>query len=57
MYRLYNNRSGEHFYTASEAEKKNLVNLGWRDEGIGWVAPEKSNHPVYRLYNKSPLCQ
>ena len=51
MYRLYNPNSGEHFYTAAVAEHNNLVNLGWHDEGIGWVAPVKSGTPVYRLYN------
>lgn len=51
MYRLYNPNSGEHFYTASQAERYNLVQLGWQSEGIGWYAPKKSNTPVYRLYN------
>ena len=51
LYRLYNPNSGEHFYTSSQAEKKHLINLGWKDEGIGWVSPASSAHPVYRLYN------
>ena len=51
MYRVYNPNSGEHFYTANESEKNNLVSLGWHDEGIGWFAPFSSNTPVYRLYN------
>lgn len=51
MYRVYNSRSGEHFYTASAGEKNSLVAKGWRDEGIGWYAPEKSDRPVYRVYN------
>ncbi len=51
MFRLYNPNSGEHFYTSNAAEKKNLVLVGWRYEGIGWVAPASSNTPVYRLYN------
>jgi LAS superfamily LD-carboxypeptidase LdcB len=51
MLRVYNPNSGEHFYTASVAEKNHLVSLGWRDEGTGWVAPASSNTPVYRLYN------
>lgn len=50
MNRMYNPNSGEHFYTASEAEKENLLSKGWGDEGIGWEAPETGN-PVYRLYN------
>lgn len=51
MYRMYNPNSSEHFYTASIAERENLVSLGWNYEGIGWYAPKKSGTPVYRLYN------
>ena len=53
MNRLYNPNSGEHFYTADIEEKAALVNLGWNDEGYGWVAPRKTkgDKPVYRLYN------
>lgn len=50
MNRLYNPNSGEHFYTKDLHEKDVLIELGWRDEGIGWIAPTKGN-PVYRLYN------
>ncbi|GFH40469.1 hypothetical protein [Pseudolactococcus insecticola] len=53
MYRVYNPNSGEHFYTSATAERNNLVKLGWRYEGIGWVAPQKSSTPVYRMYNKN----
>ncbi len=51
MYRLYNPNSGEHFYTADLNERNYLINLGWNDEGVGWVAPYSSRVPVYRLYN------
>jgi hypothetical protein len=51
MYRMYNPNSGEHFYTADEAEKNTLIDAGWTYEGIGWTAPAKSDTPVYRLYN------
>ena len=51
MYRLYNPNSGEHFYTKDESEKAGLVEKGWNDEGIGWIAPVTSKTPVYRLYN------
>ena len=51
IHRLYNPNSGEHFYTADDAEAENLRSLGWNDEGIGWVAPIVSDTPVYRLYN------
>ncbi|MDO4621627.1 MAG: hypothetical protein Q4B22_01610 [Eubacteriales bacterium] len=55
MYRMYNLYSGEHFYTASAAERENLCKAGWRYEGIGWVAPAKTKKtpPVYRMYNKN----
>jgi hypothetical protein len=53
MYRLYNKNSGEHFYTASQFEAQTLVNQGWASEGVGFVAPKKSNTPVYRLYNQN----
>ena len=51
MYRLYNPNSGEHFYTASTVERSNLISVGWRDEGVAWIAPKKTDKPVYRLYN------
>ena len=40
----------EHFYTANTHERDQLSRIGWRYEGIGWVAPT-SGAPVYRLYN------
>lgn len=51
MYRLYNPNSGEHFYTGSTVERDALKDVGWNYEGVGWVAPLKSNTPVYRLYS------
>ncbi|GFH40468.1 hypothetical protein [Pseudolactococcus insecticola] len=53
MYRVYNPNSGEHFYTASTAERDGLVKAGWKYEGLGWIAPGKSDAPVYRMYNKN----
>ena len=50
MHRLYNQWTGEHFYTASDVEFETLVTVGWTDEGIGWVAPTEGDE-VYRLYN------
>ncbi len=50
MHRLYNQWTGEHFYTASAAERDSLVSVGWTSEGVGWVAPT-SGQKVYRLYN------
>lgn len=51
MYRLYNPNSGEHFYTASPYEREQLIKAGWKNENIGWYAPQSSSAPVYRLYN------
>lgn len=51
LYRLYNPYSGEHLYTYDQNEQKELVKLGWNDEGIAWYAPKKSDVPVFRLYN------
>ena len=51
MHRLYNPNSGEHFYTADDQEKDELVAIGWNFEGEGWYAPETSSTPVYRMYN------
>ncbi len=53
MHRLYNPNSGEHFYTSDVAEYEGLVAAGWRDEGIGWIAPVHSDRPVFRLYNEN----
>lgn len=53
MHRLYNPNSGEHFYTASSAEKNALVRTGWKYEGTAWKAPVSSSVPVYRLYNRN----
>lgn len=50
IHRMYNSNAGSHHYTASLDEAKNLYNLGWNDEGIGWIAPTTGT-PVYRLYN------
>ncbi len=56
VYRLYNEGLGDHHYTASEGEKKDLVEKqGWNDEGIAFYTAEKGTAPVslYRLYNGS----
>ena len=50
MHRLYNQWTGEHFYTADENERESLVGVGWTYEGIGWHAPAEGDD-VYRLYN------
>lgn len=55
MHRMYNPNSGEHFYTANVTEKQHLVSVGWKYEGIGWVAPtgDSRGDAVYRLYNRN----
>ncbi|MDM8271099.1 hypothetical protein [Thermophilibacter provencensis] len=50
MYRLYNQYTGEHLYTASASERDSLKSIGWTYEGVGWVAPATGD-PVYRLFN------
>lgn len=52
MYRMYNPNSGEHHYTANKTEQTQLVAVGWRAEGVSWIAPTYGD-PVYRLYNRS----
>ena len=50
VYRLYNEYTGEHFYTTSTGELNVDVNAGWTYEGRGWMAPTTGT-PVYRLFN------
>lgn len=51
IYRLYNKNTGEHFYTRSRTEQFSAIRAGWKNEGVGWVAPIHSNTPIYRVYN------
>lgn len=51
VYRLYNQYTGEHFYTTNAEECGKDCGLGWTYEGIGWWAPFAWGSPVYRLYN------
>ncbi len=51
VFRLFNAKTGEHFYTVSPAEKENAVAQGYTDEGIGFRAIEWSHTPVIRLFN------
>ena len=43
--------SGEHFYTASMNEARQLKLSGWNFEGIAWYSPTVSSQPVYRLFH------
>lgn len=51
LYRLYNKTTGEHLFTPKEAEKNNLVALGWKLEGAAGIIPATEGDEVYRLYN------
>ena len=50
LYRLYNQYTGEHLFTADKGEYDGLVGIGWTGEGVAWVAPT-TGEPVYRLFN------
>ena len=51
MYRLFNENSGEHLYTADAGEAQYLTDIDWNYEGHAWQAPTSSTTPVYRLFN------
>ena len=52
VYRLFNRRTGEHFYTTSAYERQVLINMHiWNAEGIAWYSPKVSSAPIYRLAN------
>ena len=50
MHRLYNPYTGEHFYTASDAERDNLVGVGWKEEGVGWYGVGSSTYSTKQAY-------
>ena len=41
----------EYKYTIDGKERRDLINAGWNNEGVGWQIPADGNVPVYRLYN------
>ena len=49
-YRLYNPFTYEHLLTANEAERDQLMSIGWTLDGIAWNSPNTGAY-VYRLYN------
>ena len=51
VYRLYNETNMEHLYTMNPTEREMCISVGWKDEGIGWYAPQTSDWPVRRLYH------
>jgi hypothetical protein len=48
---MFNPKTGEHFYTASDAERDDLKGKGWSYEGVAFYVPKKSKTPVWRLFN------
>ena len=58
LYRFYNIKKGVHFYTASEAEKNNVVaklSSTYRLEGVAYsvsAAAVANSTPVHRFFNK-----
>jgi uncharacterized repeat protein (TIGR02543 family) len=51
VYREYNPHNGNHNWTLNQTEHKQLVRLGWKDEGTAWYANPNGPVTVYRLYN------
>ena len=56
LYRFWNKKNGTHFYTASEAEKNDVLSrLGavYRLDGIAYFVSSTATNaiPVYRFYN------
>lgn len=50
-YRLYNAKSGQHYWTTSGSEKQSLMKTSWKYEGIGWASVNSGKTKIYRLYN------
>jgi len=58
VYRFYHKGNGTHFYTASEAEKNNVIarwSSTYRFEGTAYILSTSggNNMPLYRFYNIS----
>lgn len=51
VYRAYNPNSGDHLYTMSKEEFDGVVNVGWKNEGVAYLAYDWSTMPIYRAYN------
>jgi hypothetical protein len=55
LYRFYSSEYKSHFYTASESEKKQIIekDLNWRYEGIAFRIGTKSSsaRPLFRFYS------
>ncbi len=56
VYRLWNGRSGDHFYTMNPAERDGAIRGGYAAEGVAGYLPAAGTpnaKTVYRLYNSS----
>ncbi|MBR1860811.1 MAG: hypothetical protein IJ796_02965 [Lachnospiraceae bacterium] len=55
LYRLYNTRTGEHFFTMSEEERdywiERSAETGWTSENIAWYVRKDTGIPVYRVFD------
>lgn len=51
VYRLYNRKTDNHIWTGSASYQQKLLAQGWTTEGVGFASADKSNTPVYELYN------
>lgn len=57
VYRFWNKRTTDHFYTTSETEKEQLAKDlasgkdNYEYEGIAWYVPKSSDTPVYRFFD------
>lgn len=50
LFRVYNRNNGEHLYTIDRQEADALIDLGWSEEGVAWIAPV-FGRALIRLYN------
>lgn len=53
VYRLYNSRNPNHFYTTSSAERDSAIRNGYRYEKLGFYVCKNGTRPIYRLYSES----
>lgn len=55
MFRFYDTKTGDHFYTGSADEKAHIIKTlpNYVYEGVGWAAPDKSaaTTDVFRFYD------
>ena len=57
VYRFWNKKTTDHFYTTSSAEKKQLEKDyksgedDYKYEGVAWYVPKDSGKPVYRFFD------